>query len=848
MAEKVCPRCGYLNRENDMVCGVCNELLVRKKIKAEEVKGNKPEQVSLESEDFRSEMETADSIGAKSKPQELLSEIEGQIEKAITSGKFKQLIRSVAAGSIDEAVKKFSGITGSNQIIQEAQKVVDQRISEFADSLRLAQVVEEEIQKTIPDIIGKNNAEIVQQVFNKVDEHLKTVFQESSGSGVSPELVRGAAASAVADVLANKHIVTPQEVQEIAAGCLDRWIPNYLATDDFKSKINEHVDKAVNASIEKQPKTDLPADVNDKISEQIIELFTSFSQSKALTDLMSQTAAEEIQKHVSELSAGDGTASPEAANKLNSALSRLEKEVFQEIEKLKVLAISPGAIQKKQIEQVSSTKITQTLKAFMQSEQLRSVIVNTIRKAGIATGTGEAPSSEVIEDVAASKVSEKLDEFVKSEALNKAIEEGIKKIGLPSDSEAPSTEEIEETASKKVAEALDAFMKGEQFKEAVSASVKELDLPSGSEAPSTEEIEEAASKKAAEALDAFMKGEQFKEAINTSIKELDINKDKSLSPEEIDEIVMEKIAGYFEKLLNGEQLRKFVTECIDNTKMPKSYMSEFEKVASEKISGDLESFINSDKLGNIVTDNIKKSGILDSQTKTIEDIAVTKISQSLDAFLKSDKLRNTMLESIKKAGGGAPQSKVIEDIASAKISHAMQTLLKSEQLKSSVTETAKQLVPDSKAIEEIATNKISRVLGAFLKSDQLKKVIVENITQQDVLESFAKFFERISTENISKELDAFLKSEQLRSIIGDNVKKVGGAAAVPTGDEFKEGIKQFLNTDDSLKASIAGIVKQVLGSKETNLLIAQKFLDVMNYVKSEVPKLVQKAITDARGS
>ncbi len=37
-------------------------------------------------------------------------------------------------------------------------------------------------------------------------------------------------------------------------------------------------------------------------------------------------------------------------------------------------------------------------------------------------------------------------------------------------------------------------------------------------------------------------------------------------------------------------------------------------------------------------------------------------------------------------------------------------------------------------------------------------------------------------------------------------------------------------------------VKKALDTKEVNLKIAQKFLEVMSYVKSEVPKLVAAAI------
>ena len=37
-------------------------------------------------------------------------------------------------------------------------------------------------------------------------------------------------------------------------------------------------------------------------------------------------------------------------------------------------------------------------------------------------------------------------------------------------------------------------------------------------------------------------------------------------------------------------------------------------------------------------------------------------------------------------------------------------------------------------------------------------------------------------------------------------------------------------------------VKKALDTKEVNLKIAQKFLEVMSYVKSEVPKLVSAAI------
>jgi hypothetical protein len=38
------------------------------------------------------------------------------------------------------------------------------------------------------------------------------------------------------------------------------------------------------------------------------------------------------------------------------------------------------------------------------------------------------------------------------------------------------------------------------------------------------------------------------------------------------------------------------------------------------------------------------------------------------------------------------------------------------------------------------------------------------------------------------------------------------------------------------------MVKKALDTKEVNLKIAQKFLEVMSYVKSEVPKLVKSAI------
>ncbi len=148
-----------------------------------------------------------------------------------------------------------------------------------------------------------------------------------------------------------------------------------------------------------------------------------------------------------------------------------------------------------------------------------------------------------------------------------------------------------------------------------------------------------------------------------------------------------------------------------------------------------------------------------------------------------------------------------------------------------------------KEMAALVVTQVESQLSSLLESEEFKKAVHENVTVgieggidkeqfEQALRAFVKLeIQRViesTKEMMAKVLQSDTFTEKVRSLVASAAG--GGEGGIPALDSPEMGKVVLAN------------VKKALDTKEVNLKIAQKFLEVMSYVKSEVPKLVAAAI------
>lgn len=106
----------------------------------------------------------------------LKKSLEEKIERLTFSEQFIAAVEQIVSESL-KAPLLAERVRVSSEILEEAQRVAQQQVAEFAESLRMAQIIEEEIEKALPAIVAKNQ-EIVEKICERVEKRLKSAAEE----------------------------------------------------------------------------------------------------------------------------------------------------------------------------------------------------------------------------------------------------------------------------------------------------------------------------------------------------------------------------------------------------------------------------------------------------------------------------------------------------------------------------------------------------------------------------------------------------------------------------------------------------------------------------------------------
>jgi hypothetical protein len=143
--------------------------------------------------------------------------------------------------------------------------------------------------------------------------------------------------------------------------------------------------------------------------------------------------------------------------------------------------------------------------------------------------------------------------------------------------------------------------------------------------------------------------------------------------------------------------------------------------------------------------------------------------------------------------------------------------------------------------DEMAALVVTQVDMRFsdlFSSDEFKKAVQSSVSMsadgsidKDQLEQGLRAFVQLEirrvTQSTKEIVSEMLDSDSFAAKVRELVPAGGGGEGAPAAIDQK---------------TILEHVKKALDTKEINLKIAQKFLEVMTYVKSEVPKLVASAL------
>ncbi len=153
--------------------------------------------------------------------------------------------------------------------------------------------------------------------------------------------------------------------------------------------------------------------------------------------------------------------------------------------------------------------------------------------------------------------------------------------------------------------------------------------------------------------------------------------------------------------------------------------------------------------------------------------------------------------------------------------------------------------------DEIAALVLAEVemnMKQVLDSPQFKKAVSDNITvgveggiDKQEFEQALRAFVQLETSRVAKSSKEMID----KAFDSDAFKEKVYAIAAASGGGGESGAPAF--DPKELDNKIMEGVKKALDTKEVNLKIAQKFLEVMSYVKSEVPKIVAAAIKKQGG-
>jgi hypothetical protein len=141
-------------------------------------------------------------------------------------------------------------------------------------------------------------------------------------------------------------------------------------------------------------------------------------------------------------------------------------------------------------------------------------------------------------------------------------------------------------------------------------------------------------------------------------------------------------------------------------------------------------------------------------------------------------------------------------------------------------------------VAALVVTQLDMYMADLFTSDKFKKAIHENVTVgveggidkeqfEQALRAFVQLEIKRASDATRELVSGLLESDAF-------AQKVGSLAPAGAAGESAAAIDSN---------AILQYVKKALDTKEVNLKIAQKFLEVMTYVKSEVPKLVQAALS-----
>jgi len=332
------------------------------------------------------------------------------------------------------------------------------------------------------------------------------------------------------------------------------------------------------------------------------------------------------------------------------------------------------------------------------------------------------------------------------------------------------------------------------------------------------------------------------EPINEKLKEIDskVEKDIPAFKKELAQFVgnaAESAASMKDKLENLEKDVKSGMESVESRldKLATDMESgpspedtqEIITAGLEAARGEIESKVDESLTSmeeKIKTIEVKIASVPKADPATIQKIIIEKVGdlpRQVEVFQK--RLAGLAEESLSRGGGkggGGVSKDEINSLVDARIAEVDIGALGPEE------------------IAALVMTQLEIQMGSLYQSEEFKNAIVQHA-------SFGGGDSGINKEEFEQALRAFVKLE------------IGRAAGA-----VKTEMMQFLESDEFAgklqglvpagggggggapidQDGIMEMVKKALDTKEVNLKIAQKFLEVMSYVKSEVPKLVQAAV------
>jgi rubrerythrin len=219
------------------------------------------------------------------------------------------------------------------------------------------------------------------------------------------------------------------------------------------------------------------------------------------------------------------------------------------------------------------------------------------------------------------------------------------------------------------------------------------------------------------------------------------------------------------------------------------------------------------------------------------------VSESLKEMLAGERVR--VLSEILEEAQKVAEQQVAEFAESLRLAQIVEEAI--EKTVPAVIEKNEEIVARiCRKIEEYVKSTSGESVSSGASDDALCSLTASvSRLEKDVFQEIEKL--KVLVSSPSPGLLQFMKET-----ISNQIERLAKELEASRGSAFEgkgveEVIKRVLATDETIETTVTDVVKQVLDSKETNLLIAQKFVDIMNYVRSEVPKLVQKAASELQG-